>query len=197
MKRHCSPTLRLGHLAFLVVAALLASGCGASTGLGGESTAMNVPGQPTPQNVSEAEALFARSEHDVFAAFGEDKRDMQRGFAQPPPGQFAPQPTSPATTAAESSPPPPPADSYRPKKEDEVRAAAGVGATDARTGGDSPPLSSNPCVTACKALASMDRAAAHLCELAGYGDARCTNARERVRAATERVRQSCSDCNGQ
>ncbi len=52
----------------------------------------------------------------------------------------------------------------------------------------------DPCVTACSALSSMGRAARHLCDLTGDGDARCDNARSRVSGATERVMASCPAC---
>lgn len=198
MNRHCSPALRLGSAALVLASTttLLAAGCGASspsTGFG-ETKMTSVPSEPAPQTVGEAEARFATAEQDVFGALG-DKRDVDPRFATPPAGQLV-QPTSPgATTAAESAPPPPPTDSYRPHKEDEGRAAAGAAPVQ---GADAAAQqSSSPCVTACRALASMDRAATHICQLAGSDDARCTNARERVRLATERVRQSCSDCGAQ
>ena len=50
------------------------------------------------------------------------------------------------------------------------------------------------CVTACSALSSMERAARHLCDLTGDGDARCDSARSRVSGATERVTASCPAC---
>ena len=52
----------------------------------------------------------------------------------------------------------------------------------------------DPCVTACSALSSMERAARHLCELTGDGDERCDSARSRVSGATERVTASCPAC---
>jgi hypothetical protein len=52
----------------------------------------------------------------------------------------------------------------------------------------------DPCVTACSALSSMERAARHLCDLTGDGDARCDSARSRVSGATERVTASCPAC---
>src|SRR5262249_46308294 len=54
--------------------------------------------------------------------------------------------------------------------------------------------SGDPCFTACRALASMERAATHLCELTGDGDTRCSNARTRVKTAPARVRSSCPVC---
>jgi hypothetical protein len=52
------------------------------------------------------------------------------------------------------------------------------------------------CDVACRALASMQRAAEHLCELSGEDDERCSGARTRVRSATERVREACPACAG-
>ena len=50
------------------------------------------------------------------------------------------------------------------------------------------------CSRACKALASMERAADGLCELAGDGDERCQSARVRVQSARELVRRTCPSC---
>ena len=61
-------------------------------------------------------------------------------------------------------------------------------------GAASRPLSSDPCVTACAALASMERAALHLCGLAGAGDDRCQRARDRVKSAGARVSAACPGC---
>ena len=54
----------------------------------------------------------------------------------------------------------------------------------------------NACPNACAALSSMERAADHLCTLAGAADARCTDARERVKNATARVHAACPACGG-
>ncbi len=48
------------------------------------------------------------------------------------------------------------------------------------------------CATACRALASMERAAQHLCALDSGRE--CDRARERLAAARERVRSSCGGC---
>lgn len=48
------------------------------------------------------------------------------------------------------------------------------------------------CATACRALASMERAAEHLCRL-DSGD-ECSDARARVTAARSRVQTSCGGC---
>jgi hypothetical protein len=59
---------------------------------------------------------------------------------------------------------------------------------------DAMQLSQDPCVTACRALSSMGRAATHVCGLAGDGDSRCRDARARVDRATQRVRRACPAC---
>ncbi len=55
---------------------------------------------------------------------------------------------------------------------------------------------SSDCTAACRALASMERATRHLCELAADPDdqVRCTDARRRLLAARERVRSACGTC---
>jgi len=52
------------------------------------------------------------------------------------------------------------------------------------------------CHTACRALASMERSATHLCELTGDGDPRCGDARSRLSAASAKVKASCPMCQG-
>ena len=52
------------------------------------------------------------------------------------------------------------------------------------------------CAMACSALASMSRAVARLCSLAGEGDRRCEDGRTRERSATQRVHASCPSCGG-
>jgi hypothetical protein len=48
------------------------------------------------------------------------------------------------------------------------------------------------CAAACRALASMQRAAEHLCSV--DNGAECARARERVDAARARVEASCGEC---
>ena len=50
-----------------------------------------------------------------------------------------------------------------------------------REGPAAPESDGDPCATACRALASMQRSAAHLCSLAGEGDGRCEDARGTIR----------------
>ena len=60
-------------------------------------------------------------------------------------------------------------------------------------------LSAGPdCAVACRALRSMQRAAARLCSMASNDDEqqRCRSAQDRVRAARERIRLACGQCVG-
>jgi len=52
------------------------------------------------------------------------------------------------------------------------------------------------CPAACRALGSMERAAAHLCALVDGPDdqRRCDDARQRVLAARDRVQHACGPC---
>lgn len=53
-------------------------------------------------------------------------------------------------------------------------------------------LSTTDCATACRALASIRRAADRICAL--DPDARCTAARAKADDATQRVRETCPEC---
>jgi hypothetical protein len=61
--------------------------------------------------------------------------------------------------------------------------------------GATPLSEGDACTIACQALASMQRAASHLCELAGEGE-RCDAAKARVQTASDRVQQACPGCAG-
>lgn len=196
MKRSSSPALRLGSVAFLfgATAIFAAAGCGGASAVGagmsdGKVTSSAMAQEPpTPTNLVDAEAQLAMAERNVFGAFGQDKREGQ--FAQPP-GQPPGQTMAQGTAAAESVPPPPPNGTDRAAKDADQPTAGAAPASPQYDG-----ASSSPCETACRALASMNRAASHICSLAGEESDSCSNARERLKSATERVRQSCSECAG-
>lgn len=59
-------------------------------------------------------------------------------------------------------------------------------------------VAAGDCRNACRALASMDRAAGKVCALSqGDGDGRrCEDARTRVYSARDRVRSTCGECPG-
>ncbi|HZF56146.1 MAG TPA: hypothetical protein VE093_46345 [Polyangiaceae bacterium] len=160
-----SPHQRLLCALPAAVAIVLFLGCG-----GGEP-AMKTPagGSAEPATVPEALADLDRAEAELASAIGSPT------FAAPP-GDTAGQSTrdaSPTTSA-----PPPPASPQ----------AGGAEQT------DSTMPQPDPCVTACRALASMSRSAEHVCGLAGEGDGRCESARSRVQRATDRVRAQCPGC---
>lgn len=50
------------------------------------------------------------------------------------------------------------------------------------------------CGTACRALASMERAAERICTLLSEEHQRCATARDRVRTARRRVERGCGEC---
>ncbi len=50
------------------------------------------------------------------------------------------------------------------------------------------------CLTACRALASMQRSATRMCELIGEDDARCDSVRDRVERARQLVYGECPSC---
>jgi hypothetical protein len=56
--------------------------------------------------------------------------------------------------------------------------------------------SAGECAGACRALASMERATEHLCQLSGEDDdrRRCDDARKRLSDARDRVRRQCGAC---
>lgn len=194
MKRPSIPALHAGSIVFVLASGVFfGAACGGAPAVSGATDAKtaSMAEAPVPANLDEARAQLARAEQSVFGAFGQYKPEAQGGFATPP-GPIVQQPTTPSPTATEASPPPPNPDSAMTHKEGEARA---MGAADA-PGQQATGASSSPCETACRALASMNRAAMHICALAGDESDSCTNARERVRNATERVRQSCSECAG-
>ncbi|MDI3290976.1 hypothetical protein [Polyangium sp. 15x6] len=52
----------------------------------------------------------------------------------------------------------------------------------------------SPCHGACRAYASMKRAATRLCDLAGKEDDRCAAAQARIDRASERLKAACPRC---
>lgn len=101
----------------------------------------------------------------------------QGGLGAPPQQQAQPLVPAPTATAA------------RPAPQDEARKAEAQAPTDSAAPTD------DPCVTACRALASMRRATGHLCDLTGSNDPRCASAQDRVTSAGGRVQQHCT-CGG-
>lgn len=110
--------------------------------------------------------------------------DLQAPSMQPTPTGTALPPGPPAVT--------PPEDPRR--REAALRAARSE--VD-RTSSDLE-ASLSDCANACRALASLERAAGHLCELASEIEDRrkCEDAKTRVQSARARIRASCGTCPG-
>ncbi|HLM71643.1 MAG TPA: hypothetical protein VK459_03090 [Polyangiaceae bacterium] len=152
-------------------------------GCGGGGAAMKSPEEGgAPETVPDALADLDRAEAELAQAIGSP------AFARPPgeeprpaTGGDAPEvrPDSRDASPTTSPPPPPSTQSAGAERAAEVQSSL-------------PPP--DPCVTACRALASMSRSADHLCDLAGHGDDRCSSARSRVERATDRVRSQCPSC---
>lgn len=160
----------------LAAAATLLAACGAS--LGGSNNNKTAPTPIPLTDVGSALAELDRAENEISLHVPGQRQDV--GMAQPSaraaPGEME-SPPAPAPAPAPAAPP----------------SEAEPGAAQA------PPVAletSDPCFTACRALASMERAASHLCGLTGEEDPRCDGAKVRVRNATERVRAGCPSCSG-
>jgi hypothetical protein len=115
---------------------------------------------------------------------------------QSPAGAAAPsegvvRPTAPE--AAPPPPPPPPSPVDQPGDGLALRRAARAELDRATRELD---VASTSCESACRALASMDRATTHLCSLADEPDdqRRCEDAKQRLSAARARVRAACGIC---
>ena len=155
------PPSRALFASLALVTALAAAGCGA----GAEPQAKSAGGAPLT-DADSALAELTRAEGEVSSLLG------PAGAPQP---QATAAPQAEATVASGGSAPPPPQPA-EPASKQAVQLA------------DRP---ADACSIACRALASMERAASHLCGLSGEADPSCTSARERVKNATDRVSARC------
>jgi hypothetical protein len=107
------------------------------------------------------------------------------GPAGSPPASPPPPPPPPPAVV------PPPAD--QPDDREALRASARVELERAQRDLEA---AASECESACRALASMDRATIHLCALADQTDdrRRCDDARKRLSDARVRVRAACGTC---
>lgn len=171
-----SVTARLGLL-LLAMCALAA--CGGAAAYGPRDA-----GADEPRTPESALAALDQAERELALVLG-----VPAGYAQPaqPSGGIRGDAVGGARGEEKPSaaPPPPPASPPAPVEQAQRPADAPSVTTAAK---------SDPCATACRALASMKRAAEHVCELAGAGDARCGAARDRVKNASARVHASCPAC---
>ena len=117
------------------------------------------------------------------------------------PSKAAPAPSiaPPATPAQEAEPMPGTTQPATKKDGTAELAGAAGGLMEQLNASEVLALSSGrDCSTACKALRSMSNAAEQLCSIAQDDGERerCGKARERVRAATKRVKDNCGQCSG-
>jgi hypothetical protein len=156
-------------LALTLVA--LAEGCGGA-----------MPSARAPATIEDAQADLERAEADLGRVLAPTPGPGATGSAAPFGAPAAAQPVAPAAPP----PPPPSVASEAPKPTAPAQASAPDRAAEA--------TAASPCDVACRALDSMERAADHLCALAGSADDRCSGARARVESAEARVRAACPAC---
>jgi hypothetical protein len=142
-------------------------------------------------------AAFDRAEQSVNQLLGPTQSfviSQQAGAAaapqapEPPPPPAAPPPAAAQPKGKES------AKAAEAGPRDKSAVAPALAGSDERVRHSAQPPATETCTTACSALASMARAADHLCGLAGATDSRCTGARERLKNASTRVHASCPGC---
>jgi hypothetical protein len=187
-----SPVLLLAALAVPLAA------CGAAPMVAAPAGAKAAEAAPAqagvaaspPKTVDEALAELDRAEGDVTRALGVGRRFAEApGRAGPSAhGEEDKRKERPVPAAPQPASPPPPSATAGGDRAPRDHA-------DEDDHGNAVTLSqASPCVTACRALASMERAVEHLCGLAGASDSRCESARTRARTAAERVRSGCPAC---
>lgn len=140
----------------------------------------------------------------LYGCGGAQRAEAPPASPSTSPSLVQPTETSPAPAAAPSPAPPPPPppptipaaeSSDGPTGRDELRAAR-QDLDRAQRELDTSAGTWGACDAACRALASMERATAHLCSLAEEPDdkRRCQDARERLTSAQGRVRSACGAC---
>lgn len=190
MKRKPCRATRIVALALASFAVtVLAFGCGGSMPPAEDSATQAPGGDPW--------AALDQAEREVHLALGVPPAQMTPGMADEARGgavaqQAAPEPTYAAPPTAPTAYAPPPGEAVGKTEAEAKRAEAPARPADAAPR----PVSTDPCATACRALDSMERAATHLCDLAGAEATRCASAKDRLRKAEELVRQRCPGCAG-
>jgi hypothetical protein len=160
----------------LALAALAgAAGCGGSQAERAPSAAPSAPTTP-PNDATSAESASKATSLPTAA-----------------PGAFPPAPAQPMAPP----PPPAPAAAARPP-EGGTRASLRRAGLELDTAQRELEASAGDCAAACRALGSMERATGHLCDLASDLEDRrvCEEAKTRVQAARDRVRNTCGSCPG-
>jgi hypothetical protein len=99
-------------------------------------------------------------------------------------------------TESPAAPPPPPPAPPAPGEEKGVTAALRGSRSELARAERDLEASLSDCRSACHALASMERATGHLCDMASDHEDRrtCEDAKTKVLAARDRIRSSCGSC---
>ena len=152
------------------------AGCGAASSAaapGGVSPEPSV----VPTTADEAERVLERERRTLDGSIAPpdrdasvDRADDERSKPSPPAPVTAGAPPSPAELTSPKKAQPPPADAQEPGRRAEATGA-----------------SSSPCAVACRAFASMQRAADVICRELGEEHDRCRSARTTVASAKARV----------
>ncbi|XYI03334.1 PASTA domain-containing protein [Sorangium sp. So ce1128] len=180
----------------LWIASVALSGCGGAAVAHAPAapepagaTVMSTQEEGSPRTAEDALAELERAEGELDRVLGAPAGGGEgRIVAQSaPPGEASPAAPSPAAQPPATAPAPPPAPDSAPR-------ATAAGRERPSKKAEADQVSAAPCETACRALASMSRAAQHLCGLAGDADQRCDAARTRVKSATDRVEAQCPRC---
>jgi hypothetical protein len=194
--------MRFGESWLVVLGVWLACGCG-----GGMPSETEAPAPAANQAAPEPEAAPEKE----AAPAGEQPSTMAPAAPGPPPqapAGAAPPPSSAAEAAdeGEALQTVEQAQALLARAEQELQSLFGHGAQrKERAAGAPSPASApaaarpparsrprSPCASACRAFASLDRAAGAVCRLAGESDARCLRAKQSVKENAQRV-ASC-DC---
>jgi hypothetical protein len=161
-----------------VARALLGAATVALVGCGSAAPHPEAPAMPA-SSMAAAEMSAASSTEEALDAIERAEAELQGALDQ--------RTSAPQFAEPPGAPPPSDAASAKP--------ATGEAST-MKKNVDAQPTSSpaDPCEIACRALASMERAAVHLCGLSGESDPRCEGALTRVKSASGRVEAQCPRC---
>lgn len=190
--------------ALLLLAVAAASCGGAAPAALPKAADADIAPDPALRALDEAEAHLALVLGDGAGYAQQAKQGYGQQWAQPPQPYAQPTQPAPAGSAApvapdaprrsQAGPPPPPppaAPRAMPQAEADQKPSVRRDVTKEQ-GADR--FSGDSCSVACTALASMERAADHLCTVSGAAGDRCQSARDRVKRATARVQAACPAC---
>jgi hypothetical protein len=191
------------HLSALAV--LVAISTAGIAGCGGAdiSAASPAPSLAATEDLGTPEGALAAVDHAELAIdrmLSPAEVSVSGRVAQSAGQARAPAEPSPASAGAPPPPPPPPpAPVVAPLEAQSAPAGKSVAVSkkSERREHESPQQDvsgADSCSTACAALASMERAAEHLCGMTSSVDGRCTGALARVKSASARVHAACPAC---